>query len=183
MLESKLDCDLCEEAFSYHPGVKGENADLTKILFVLHRSDSREPQPRSSATYREALLKSQTGKVLTEMLEFCDLTIEDIYLTNVFKCLLPKDREPRAKEYKSCIKVLEEQVTDFDPKKILVFGRKSYEHMFPEIAKQNSYKKMVMKALDFNGVPSLVSYHPSWMWSFKPKKRKGHYKKIKKFLT
>ena len=40
-----MDCNKCKEATDFNAGLKGRNADITKLLFILNRSDSRALQP------------------------------------------------------------------------------------------------------------------------------------------
>jgi len=176
--------NVCKGAHSYHEGIKGDNADITKLLFVLNKPDKRVLVPTLyDIDYEIALSKSRTGKVLIDILKFCNLTINDVYITNLFKCVLPGDRVPRKKEYEKCVCVLEQQIKDFKPKKIIMFGRRAYEFMFPEHAKKNKLEDMVGQILCYDNIPSLISYHPGMLEQiFKKKQKREHYEKIKDFL-
>ena len=185
-------CYCSPDAFGYNDGLKGENAELTKILFVMHRSDSRAlPDDWESASdeelsesYMEKLRKSQTGRVLEWLFEHCDIGYEDVYLTNAYKCLLPDDRNPRKQEYIDCLSHLERQVQEeFSPERIVVFGSKTYEIMFPEQSKSQSYAEAVGNTLEYRGVPALICWHPQWLWSHPKHQRKEHYQAIKDFLN
>ena len=44
------------------------------------------------------------------------------------------------------------------------------------------YEDAVGSVLDYRGVPSLVCFHPRWLWSMKRDTREEHYAAIKEFL-
>lgn len=173
----------CKGAFSHSMGIKGRNADSSGILFVLNRADSRLLQESLfNNTHLEAIMKSSTGKALKEILDYCRLSFDDVYITNLFKCLLPGDRIPTKKQYQSCVKLLDAQIADFEPQRIVAFGSKVYEFMFPEYAAKNNFEVLVMKALDFHGIPTFISNHPCKLNSIISKTRGSHYKAIDEFL-
>jgi DNA polymerase len=175
-------CSLCEGAFSFNYEYKGKNSDKTKLLFVANRSDSREPEPHKPLTYLDALLKSYSGIFLQEILGHCGITMEEIWFTNIYKCKLPNDREPRKNEYTACLGLFDLQLEEFNPKKIMVFGRKSFCTLFPELS--DNYKEYISKTIKYKDYPILLSYHlasiPSNVGNLG--KRKVYYDKIKQFL-
>ncbi len=171
----------CKGAFSYSHGIKGRNAD--KILFVLNRADSRLlQQSLFNNTHLEALIKSPTGKAFREIVDYCNLSFDDIYITNLFKCLLLGDRTPAKKEYERCAKVLEEQVRDFAPLRIIAFGSRVYESMFPMESASKNFEKMVSEVLYYQNTPTLVSNHPCKLCSIISKTKEKHYRIIEEFL-
>jgi uracil-DNA glycosylase family 4 len=182
MADKEWKCTGCEGAFSYFPGLKGEHADDHKILMILNHSDSRMLMGKYKHSYSVALPYSNTGRVLEDMLEACDLSLDDVYLTNVFKCLLPHDREPRKGEYVKCRSVLERQIDEYCPERIISFGQKAYENLFPEVSKDEYFADAVDRVIERDGVPSLVCYHPRKIYSFPKEDRRRLYKRIARFL-
>lgn len=159
------------------------NADAKGILFLLNRADSRLlQQSLFNNTHLEAIVKTPTGKILREIVDYCNLSFDDVYITNLFKCLLPGDKEPKRKQYQSCVRLLDVQIADFEPQKIVAFGSKVYEFMFPAYAAENNFEATVLKVLDFQGIPTLISNHPCKLGSIISKTREKHYDAIDKFL-
>jgi len=157
-------CNKCEGAYSFNQGIKGKNADLTKLLLVLHKSDSRATIPVLPGLgfddYESAFMNAPTGLVINGLLKFCSLRFDDIYLTNIFKCLLPGDRQPAKKEYENCLPVLEAQVNDFNPSKIIIFGAKVADRML-----KNGYTAIDSGEIhEYLKVPALSLDHPSAPW-------------------
>lgn len=169
----------CEGAYAYNEGLKGTDADITKLLLVMHRSDSRALRPSLFDDYQIALMESQTGKTLAQILRFSNLSWEDIYLTNVFKCILP-NRDPSREEYRKCAEVLEEQVLEFNPTKLVCFGHIAYPVMFSDFY---GFGEAVGQTHHYNGISTLVSYHPGKLWRFPPEQRTKHYENIADFLS
>lgn len=184
-------CTLCEDAYNFFEGLKGKNADETKLLFILHRADERITNPTLfSENYKVALGKTNTGKVLAQLLNYVNLTIDDIYLTNVYKCLLPRKtkskhfrsdgRKPTKKEYANCKTILDKQIEDFAPKKMVLFGEPAYN----VVIGQNDYERdLLVPNLNYKNIPVLLLEHPGKIWWENPQNRElGHYQWLKEFL-
>lgn len=90
------------------------------------------------------------------------MNFDDIYFTNVFKCLLPNNREPTKQEYQSCSRVLEQQVKELNPKAIVCCGRKAYESVFSDMAELYDFEQAINQTLQaYSLVPTLITYHLS----------------------
>lgn len=174
---------LCKGAFSYNPRIKGKNADATKILFVANKSDSRALNPSFFDDYEITFSKSQIGKTITELLKTSNFTLDDIFFTNIFKCLLPNDRQPTLKEYQRCVKVLEQQIKEFQPNKIVIFGHQAYKHLFPREKEQINHQQMLGHIIYYASKPTLIFYHPGF--KLKPSKEKieEYNQTFKEFLS
>jgi uracil-DNA glycosylase family 4 len=183
----------------YNPnfGLKGKNYDDSRIMFILHRSDSRAVAKTSSEhtlpfdygeqnvdmTYWNALRRSDTGRATNWLLKsYCGLTWDDVYITNFFKCLLPADREPEYNEYRSCAKVMKRQIISAAPKKIVAFGYRTIEHMFPEFSKVKTLEPLVLTQHLYESVPLLISYHPRRIHDMKRAESQKHLKVIRDFI-
>jgi uracil-DNA glycosylase len=111
--------------------LRGKNADLTKILFVGNQPDERVQKCSGENAYQIALMKTKTGETLQEILEFCGLSFEDIYWTNFNRALSKRTRQENITQFDS-------QLKEFSPRKIVLFGAKSFQTLFPELIHQNS---------------------------------------------
>jgi uracil-DNA glycosylase family 4 len=173
-------CSICEQTHDFSYGLKGERAEKTKLLMVLHRADKRIGEYFDG--HSGALRNSATGTILDRILQEAGLNFEDIYLTNFFKCLLPKDRHPTKQEYGNCLIRFREQTEDFQPKGIVIFGNEPYLHIFPEQAKATPIS-LANEELSYNGTPALVSIHPSQIWKKRnPGLQKPYIKRVSDFL-
>ncbi len=160
-------CGLCDRTIKQAPPLIGCRARDTGFMFVLHKPDSRINGNLfdDETAYNIVLGLSRTGQEIKYLLKHCELDPDDVYLTNFFKCTLPKDRNPRVGEYRNCVKKLEEQIEEFDPKKIVFFSKAVKEHI-PELER-----------------PYLVMPHPSKIWALRNQdKRKAQYEEVRTFL-
>jgi len=177
------------DAKCYNPGVIGTNYESSRIMIVLNRSDSRATQaidegeglfksipPENS--YDRALRMSNTGKLLNWLYSYCGLTDDDIYVTNAFKCLLPKDREPKKKEYAACVDLLKEQIIAAKPSKIMVFGQRPYRHLF----NRDDNGEKFLEFETYNGIPVLALNHPRKLYDMQTHHRQRYFKIIRKFI-
>lgn len=150
----------CPGVDTFNPGLYGSRADHTKQMMILHFSDSRAPRPHSAQGYKKALLKSQTGQIITQLLDTIKQDLDDFYVTNYVKCLLPNDRSPRRTEYDRCKPLLIEQIETFSPEKIVLFGQPVYEHFFGH----NNFSGNKYTTQKYNNTPVFVSEHPGFLW-------------------
>jgi uracil-DNA glycosylase family 4 len=181
-------CNLCNQASNFQIGLKGKNTDITKLLFVLHRPDKRITE--TFLNYEAVLRTTKTGYEIDLLLEYCGLNWKDVFITNFFKCTLPKDKNPKKQEYENCLQIFSQQVRDFKPKKIIVFGNQPYKHLFPEQSKQTKIKKAYNQDLMYQSTPTLILPHPSRLWALNPQsdrfisdKQMPYFNRAKQFLN
>lgn len=63
-----------------------------------------------------------SGRVLDELLILADIDRKGLYMTNLVKCMLPRNRRPRADEIESCGAYLEREIEIVDPRVIVTVG-------------------------------------------------------------
>ena len=99
------------------------------------------------------------GKLLTTMLSA--ITIDrttDVFITNVLKCRPPENRTPGTSEIITCLPMLKQQIDIMQPKAILLLGRIA-AHALLDIS--DSIAKMRLQVFDYNGISTMVTYHPA----------------------
>jgi len=175
-------CMDCPEASGFYDEPKGKNADQTKILFVLHRPDRRVvPALPGFNGHETALLKTATGRVLGSVLRGAGLTFNDVYITNLYKCMLPNDREPVDYEYHRCIRVFEKQIADFQPRCMVLFGGKALELLCNSQINHHEGELFSYCPPSYERVLALAMHHPSAPW-LKGKYLEGYVRKIRDYL-
>ena len=63
-----------------------------------------------------------SGKVLDELLAEIDIQREEIYITNLIKCMLPKNRKPKSDEIAACSPYLEREMELIGPRILAPLG-------------------------------------------------------------
>lgn len=179
-------CSLCKDAIAFHDGIKGRNSDFTKLLFVLNRPDKRILQKALIGfdDYETALFGTKTGLELNNIIDYCSLTFDDVYITNVFKCVLKSDKTLSDTRYNMCYEnYFKKQIEEFKPEKMILFGGASYNLMFPKQSSMYAHDEAIGKMALYNSIPSLIMPHPSRIWAYLEKsKKEKFYLKINEFI-
>lgn len=102
----------------------------------------------------------RAGQLLTRMLFAIGLKREDVYICNVIKCRPPQNRDPLPDEIATCSPFLHRQLRAIDPKVILTLGRFAGGVIS---GRQGSLGELRKRTADWNGVPLVATYHPSYL--------------------
>ncbi len=71
-----------------------------------------------------------TGKVLDELLRDINVSRNDIYMTNLVKCILPNYRKPKKDEIDTCIQYLDKEIELINPDTLAPLGYYSIRYIF-----------------------------------------------------
>jgi len=71
-----------------------------------------------------------SGMVFNEMLRRIEMDRKDIYMTNLIKCLLPKNRKPKADEIETCGRFLEREIGAVRPGILVPLGYYATRYIF-----------------------------------------------------
>ena len=126
-----------------------------------------------------------SGKILDELLDAAGVRREELYMTNLIKCTLPKNRRPKQAEIDACGPFLEREIALVAPAVIVPLGYYASRYVLkrfglstPEARKGFSafYGRLFLAG----GTKIFPLPHPSallYNQSFKPKTL-GHYRKL-----
>ncbi len=113
----------------------------------------------------------QAGKLLDNMLAAIDLVRgKNVYIANVLKCRPPGNRNPEAGEVAQCGPLLARQIQLMQPRLILAMGRFAAQALLNSDA---SIASMRGKLYRYQGVPTIVTYHPAYLLRSLPEKAKA----------
>lgn len=156
-------CNLCKRTLGFHEGIKGINYEKTKLMFVANKPDERilELVLPIFDSYDIALSNTKTGKNMKSLLDYCNLCWDDIFWTNLFKCVLEKNKIPSKAEYKNCLENhLNIQIESLKPNLIVALGAQVYKALFPELAKRFKHEEMIGRTYFYKNVETLIYSHP-----------------------
>ena len=71
-----------------------------------------------------------SGKVLDELLDHARIERDDIYMTNLVKCMLPDNRKPKQDEIDTCSHYLDQEIELVAPNKIAPMGYFATRYLF-----------------------------------------------------
>ncbi|MGB4585423.1 MAG: uracil-DNA glycosylase, partial [Rectinemataceae bacterium] len=74
------------------------------------------------------------------------------------KCRPPNNREPAPDERAACMPFLREQIGFLAPRAILCAGRTAAQAL---LATTEGINRLRNRALDYNGIPVVATFHPS----------------------
>ena len=113
----------------------------------------------------------QAGRLLDNMLAAIKLSREkNVYIANVLKCRPPGNRNPGPDEVAQCSPLLARQIQLVQPRLILAMGRFAAQTLLNSDASISSMRGKVYR---YQGVPTIVTYHPAYLLRNLPDKAKA----------
>ncbi len=136
--------------------VFGSGSPDAKIMFVGEAPGADEDEQGLPFVGR-------AGKTLTNMIEAptsLGVPRSEVYIANVLKCRPPGNRPPKADEIADCEHFLKAQIATIQPSFICALGT----HATHTLLKTNEpIGKLRGRFFDYEGVPLLPTYHPSFL--------------------
>jgi uracil-DNA glycosylase family 4 len=108
-------CNQCRLSLTRQNAICGEG-DLNARLMLVALS------PGENEDRENKMFIGPSGKILDELFQSTDIKRNSIYMTNLIKCMLPKNRRPKQDEIGACCLFLDEEITVLLPKVIVPLG-------------------------------------------------------------
>jgi uracil-DNA glycosylase len=154
-------CGLCKSRTQTVFGVGDESADW----MIVGEAPGAEEDARGEP------FVGQAGRLLDNMLAAIGLARgENVYIANVLKCRPPGNRNPEAAEVAQCSPLLARQIELVQPKLIIAMGRFAAQTLLNSDA---SIASMRGKLYRYQGVQTIVTYHPAYLLRSLPEKAKA----------
>ena len=128
----------------------GVGSDRPSILFV---GDS----PQYADAKHGRVFQGIPGLVMQGILDRLGIPDEAAHFTLVFKCWLPENRKPSAKEMEQCMPLLEEEVKRLNPQYIIALGKGAASRLFPKTSLYRDRGTMMTSIYD---IPGTITFHP-----------------------
>ena len=145
-------CTKCPLARTRNNVVPGEGVENPDVLVI-----GEGPGYDEDMSGRPFVGKA--GVLLDKMLAAIGLDrTKNCYIANVVKCRPPQNRDPLPDEQATCNAFLQAQIHILKPKMILCMGRIAGHKM---LESQESLNKLRGQFFEYNGIPLMVTYHPS----------------------
>lgn len=153
-------CDLCQTRTQTVFGTGSKTADWMVIGEAPGQHEDEQGKP----------FVGKAGLLLTEMLRAAGLERDEVFITNILKCRVPGNRDPKLDEAESCSDYLRRQREVIKPKIILAVGRISAQTLLNTDA---PIGKLRGKVHSLDGIPVVVVYHPAYLLRSLLEKRKA----------
>ncbi len=175
-------CKNCRLSATRKHALTGEGNINANILFVALSPGAKED-------LQNRMFVGPSGQVFNRLLYAAGIDRKQVYMTNLVKCVLPKNRKPKTDEIESCSQFLNDELSIIQPEVIVPLGYYATRSMLLEYdanpdSPEMRFKNINGKIVAINGVkiyplthPSALLYNPSFEMETIEK-----YKKLKVFL-
>ncbi len=150
----KDECTLCRKCPFYEDRLNivfGEGSENADILFV-------GDFPRGKDDLKGLPFTGKEGEVFRKFLSLCDMSEDNVFITDILKCRPEDGVLPEDSHYDACMEHLRSQVRFIKPKIIVCLGEGTAKKMIdPSFDLRKSHGKFIKKGKLF----FLGAYHPS----------------------
>jgi DNA polymerase len=106
-----------------------------------------------------------SGIVLDELLTTVDIRRKEIYLTNLIKCMLPKNRKPKSDEIASCSPHLDREIRLIGAKILVPLGYFATRYLFEKynipVPPKPEFRKVYGNVFETDGKKVIPLQHPA----------------------
>lgn len=122
----------------------------------------------------------RAGKLLDKILVDCELTMDDVYITNLVKCYLAAGLPLKSDWIDACLPYLIVQIDIIKPKVIITLGKDSSITLLG-LDSKISLGSVVGKIFEYGNTKVIPTYHPSYLLRGGGEKHKSYSNVIKDF--
>lgn len=117
------ECKKCRLYDTRENALCGEGNLSARLMLVAQAPGEKENQEGK-------MFIGPSGKKLDELLDEVGVCRDEIYMTNLVKCMLPKYRRPKEDEIQACAQYLGKEIEIINPKVIAPLGYYSTKYIF-----------------------------------------------------
>ena len=149
------DCKQCPLSSGRIHAIPGEGDVNSRIFFIAQAPGKVEDK------YGRMFL-GPTGKVVDELFHEIQLKRNEVYMTNLIKCKLPKNRKPKQEEIELCSKYLVKEIEIVQPDIIIPMGYHASKFIFAHYCDKDMLPPdIVGKLFFFHGFKVYPLWHPT----------------------
>ncbi len=108
-------CKRCRLSITRTQPIAGEGNANARLMIVALSPGEKEDS-------KNTMFIGPSGQILDRLLQAAGINREQIYMTNLIKCMLPKNRKPKIEEIDACSPVMDEEISIIDPEVIVPLG-------------------------------------------------------------
>ncbi len=149
------ECRRCRLSSGRFHAVCGEGNVNARLFFIAQAPGEMEDKVGK-------MFIGPTGKVFDELFSEIRLHRNEVYMTNLIKCRLPKNRKPKSDEIELCGKYLDQEIEIIKPEFLIPLGYQATKYILSRFCNGNiSSSDFVGKLIDCNGQKIYPLRHPS----------------------
>ena len=143
-------CRLCDGRSQIVFGTGNPDADLVFVGEAPGRDEDIKGEP----------FVGKAGQLLTRIISAMGMKRDEVYICNVVKCRPPDNRDPLPDEIAMCEPFLNEQLSIIKPRVICALGSFASQCL---LKSEIRISRLRGHFRDYNGVPLMPTYHPSFL--------------------
>ncbi|RLF28194.1 MAG: uracil-DNA glycosylase [Thermoplasmata archaeon] len=116
-------CTRCRLSETRKQSLVGEGNLHARIMII-----AQAPGEKEDETGR--MFVGPSGKVLDKLLTSANVKREEVYMTNLVKCMLPRYRRPKQDEIEKCSSYLDREIELINPRALVPLGRYATTYVF-----------------------------------------------------
>ncbi len=175
-------CERCSLSVTRKHALTGEGNIDARIMFVALSPGVKEDS-------QNRMFVGPSGQVFNKLLHAAGIDRELVFMTNLVKCMLPKNRKPTMDEIESCSQFLNDEISIIHPEVIVPLGSYATKAILTKYQADSqligmSFTNINGKLLSINNRKVFPLPHPAALLynpSFEPDTI-GKYKKLKTFM-
>jgi len=129
-------CKRCRLSETRMNAICGEGNLNAKIMLIAQAPGEKEDKVGR-------MFVGPSGEVLDELLSSAGIRRDEIYMTNLIKCMLPRYRKPKQDEIEACSSYLDKEIELINPKVLVPLGYYAIRYIFQK------YKIQVPSKVEF----------------------------------
>lgn len=127
-------CRFCELYKTRTYALAGEGNLNARMFFIAQAPGEQEDKANR-------MFIGPSGRIFRKILQAADISLTDIYMTNLLKCRLPQNRRPKQKEIEACSPYLMREISIVGPKLIIPLGYFATKFLFEKYRLRSFTKK------------------------------------------
>jgi len=151
-------CHKCRLSETRKNAICGEGNLNAKIMLIAQAPGENEDREGK-------MFIGPSGKVLDELLKLSGIDRNDLYMTNLVKCMLPKYRKPKQDEIDVCSSYLDKEIELINPEVLVPLGRYATDYIFEKyslpIPSKQEFHLIYGKLFWANNVKIMPLQHPA----------------------
>ncbi|MBN2090471.1 uracil-DNA glycosylase [candidate division KSB1 bacterium] len=108
-------CTACRLSATRKHVLVGEGDLNARLMFI-------SLSPGTTEDSENKMFIGPSGKILNKLFQEAEIYRNSVFMTNLIKCMLPKNRQPKMDEIQSCSHFLDEEIAIIHPEVIIPLG-------------------------------------------------------------
>jgi DNA polymerase len=151
-------CDQCRLADTRTNALCGEGHPHAELMLIAQAPGQQEDK-------QGRMFIGPSGRVLDELLQANRIDRSEVYMTNLIKCMLPKNRKPKSDEITVCSPFLDREIELIDPGILVPLGYYATRYLLEKyhipVPSRPDFRTLYGSVLKCDGKEVIPLQHPA----------------------